>query len=134
MNGIAFTVFGIGPEKFEGVKFAIRQDFWVPLMMQSKFNGGLTDWEKGAWLGKSKFTGSAQVWHQHESGAIRPKLVAASLAKPLSKVECDTHVPRDNGNGRPIPGYRQSIQIHVVDSRLIVSGWSYWSSVQTWQT
>ena len=45
MNGSPFTVIGVGPEKFEGVKFAIRQDFWVPQMMQSKFIGGATAWE-----------------------------------------------------------------------------------------
>jgi macrolide transport system ATP-binding/permease protein len=39
MNGTPFTVIGVGPEKFEGVKFAIRMDFWVPLMMQNKLNG-----------------------------------------------------------------------------------------------
>ena len=46
MNGSPFTVVGVGPEKFEGVKFAIRQDFWIPLMMQAKFNGGDPGWEK----------------------------------------------------------------------------------------
>ena len=40
LNGSPFTVVGVAPDKFEGVKFAIRQDFWVPLMMQSKLNGG----------------------------------------------------------------------------------------------
>lgn len=45
MNGSPFTVIGVGPQKFEGVKFAIRQDFWVPIMMQSKFIGGATEWE-----------------------------------------------------------------------------------------
>ncbi|HEV8366342.1 MAG TPA: ABC transporter permease [Pyrinomonadaceae bacterium] len=46
MNGQLFTVIGVGPEKFEGVKFAIRQDFWIPLMMQTKLNGGDPSWEK----------------------------------------------------------------------------------------
>jgi putative ABC transport system permease protein len=45
MNGSPFTVVGVAPEKFEGVKFAIRQDFWAPLMMQSKFNGSGKEWE-----------------------------------------------------------------------------------------
>ena len=45
MNGSPFTVIGVAPEKFEGVKYAIRQDFWVPLMMQSHFNGNEPTWE-----------------------------------------------------------------------------------------
>jgi len=46
MNGTAFTVVGIGPKDYEGVKFAIRQDFWVPLMQQTKFFGPNPAWEK----------------------------------------------------------------------------------------
>jgi predicted permease len=45
LNGSPFTVVGVGPETFEGVKFAIRQDFWVPLMTQAKFYGGDPGWE-----------------------------------------------------------------------------------------
>jgi len=46
MNGTAFTVIGVGPRDYEGVKFAIRQDFWVPLMQQTKFFGPDPTWEK----------------------------------------------------------------------------------------
>jgi predicted permease len=46
MNGTAFTVVGVGPKDYEGVKFAIRQDFWVPLMQQTKFFGPDPAWEK----------------------------------------------------------------------------------------
>ena len=37
LNGIPFTVIGVAPAGFKGVKFAIRQEFWAPLMMQSRF-------------------------------------------------------------------------------------------------
>jgi macrolide transport system ATP-binding/permease protein len=46
MNGSPFTIVGVGPKNYEGVKFAIRQDFWVPLMQQAKFQGGDPAWEK----------------------------------------------------------------------------------------
>ena len=46
MNGTAFFVVGVGPKDYEGVKFAIRQDFWVPLMQQTKFFGPDPTWEK----------------------------------------------------------------------------------------
>jgi predicted permease len=45
MNGTAFTVVGVGPKDYEGVKFAIRQDFWVPLMQQTKFYPPDPTWE-----------------------------------------------------------------------------------------
>ncbi len=37
LNGNPFTVIGVAPAEFKGVKFAIRQEFWAPLMMQSRF-------------------------------------------------------------------------------------------------
>jgi predicted permease len=46
MNGRPFTIIGVGPKDYEGVKFAIRQDFWVPLMQQTKFFGPDPAWEK----------------------------------------------------------------------------------------
>ena len=46
LNGSAFSVIGVGPRDYEGVKFAIRQDFWVPLMQQTKFYGPNPAWEK----------------------------------------------------------------------------------------
>jgi macrolide transport system ATP-binding/permease protein len=37
LNGFPFTVIGVGPPEFKGVKFAIRQDFWAPTMMAARF-------------------------------------------------------------------------------------------------
>src|SRR5262249_13619676 len=44
LNGVAFTVVGVAPESFYGSQFTIRQEFWTPLMMSSKF-GLSTEWE-----------------------------------------------------------------------------------------
>ncbi|MBO0799172.1 MAG: ABC transporter permease, partial [Blastocatellia bacterium] len=44
LNGAAFTVVGVAPETFYGSQFIVRQAFWTPLMMSSKFGLG-TDWE-----------------------------------------------------------------------------------------
>src|SRR5215813_5180731 len=44
LNGHPFTVIGVAPPTFDGVKFAIRQDFWVPLMMQTRLG------VDGAWV------------------------------------------------------------------------------------
>jgi putative ABC transport system permease protein len=44
LNGVAFTVIGVAPETFYGSQFAMRQSFWAPLMMSSKFGMG-AEWE-----------------------------------------------------------------------------------------
>src|SRR5262245_51104068 len=44
LNGAAFTVVGVAPETFYGSRFIMRQSFWTPLMMGSKFGMG-AEWE-----------------------------------------------------------------------------------------
>src|SRR5262249_34365643 len=44
LNGAPFTVVGVAPETFKGLKFAFRQAFWVPLMMSATLGAG-RDWE-----------------------------------------------------------------------------------------
>jgi predicted permease len=44
LNGVAFTVIGVAPETFYGSQFVVRQSFWTPLMMSSKFGLGV-EWE-----------------------------------------------------------------------------------------
>jgi putative ABC transport system permease protein len=38
LNGHPFTVIGVAPERFTGTKFALRMEFWVPLMMRGWMN------------------------------------------------------------------------------------------------
>ena len=92
MNGSPFTVVGIGPEKFEGVKFAIRQDFWIPLMMQSKFNGGLTDWEKERGWANLNLLGRLKSGTSMSQAQSDLNSVAASLANLYPKSNADTHI------------------------------------------
>jgi macrolide transport system ATP-binding/permease protein len=44
LNGAAFTVVGVAPETFYGSQFVVRQAFWTPLMMSSKFGLG-AEWD-----------------------------------------------------------------------------------------
>ena len=92
MNGSPFTVVGVGPKNFEGVKFAIRQDFWVPLMMQSKFNGGLTDWEKERSWANLNLLGRLKPGTSMSQAQSDLNSVAASLANLYPKSNADTHV------------------------------------------
>jgi macrolide transport system ATP-binding/permease protein len=44
MNGTPFTVVGVAPATFKGLKYAFRQAFWIPLMMSAALGAG-RDWE-----------------------------------------------------------------------------------------
>src|SRR5215475_14240069 len=39
LNGHAFTVIGIAPPAFKGMKFALGFDFWAPMMMRTQLEG-----------------------------------------------------------------------------------------------
>jgi macrolide transport system ATP-binding/permease protein len=51
MNGTPFTVVGVAPATFKGLKYAFRQAFWVPLMMSAKLGAG-REWETTRGWGK----------------------------------------------------------------------------------
>jgi predicted permease len=40
LNGNPFTVIGVAPATFKGMKFAVSQQFWIPLTMSTRFGMG----------------------------------------------------------------------------------------------
>jgi putative ABC transport system permease protein len=58
MNGSPFTVVGVAPATFKGLKYAFRQAFWVPLMMSAKLGAG-GEWETTR--GWAKFNALARL-------------------------------------------------------------------------
>jgi predicted permease len=92
MNGSPFTVVGVAPEKFEGVKFAIRQDFWVPMMMQARFNGGLKEWETQRGWANLALIGRLKPGVTIKQAEADLNVVAANLAQLYPKTNADTRV------------------------------------------
>ena len=92
MNGSPFTVIGVGPKEFEGVKFAIRQDFWVPLMMQSKFNGGDPGWEKDRGWASWGLIGRLKPGVTLKQAETDLNIVAGELAKLYPDKAADTKI------------------------------------------
>jgi predicted permease len=45
LNGHPFVVIGVTPSEYQGAKFGIRQDFWVPLMMSGSLGALGTSWQ-----------------------------------------------------------------------------------------
>ncbi len=74
LNGSPFTVVGVAPEGFVGVRFASREDFWAPLMTLSKFGLGET-WETN------------RGWRFLDPmGRLRPGVTAAQAEADLNLV------------------------------------------------
>src|SRR6266508_274875 len=92
MNGYPSVVIGVAPENFAGVKFAIRQDFWVPLMMQSKFNGGDPGWEADRGWANLNLMGRLRSGITRKQAEKDLNLVAANLAKLYPTKNADTKV------------------------------------------
>src|SRR5262245_10702082 len=92
MNGSRFTVVGVAPEKFEGVKFAIRQDFWVPLMMQAKFNGGQKGWETERGWANLTVLGRLKQNVTLKQAEADLNIVAGNLAQLYPKSNADTRI------------------------------------------
>jgi predicted permease len=44
LNGFPFTIIGVAPPRFQGTKFALAMDLWLPMMMREKVKAGGADW------------------------------------------------------------------------------------------
>ncbi|HKE55058.1 MAG TPA: ABC transporter permease [Pyrinomonadaceae bacterium] len=92
LNGSPFTVVGVAPERFAGVSFAIRQDFWVPLMMQSKFNGGLKDWETQRGWANLSLLGRLKPGATIKQTDAELDGIAGSLARLYPETNADSQI------------------------------------------
>jgi putative ABC transport system permease protein len=91
MNGSPFTVIGVAPATFKGVKFAFPQSFWVPLMMSAKIglNG---DWVNNRAWGRFTLIGRLKPGVTREQAEADLNLVAENLAKLYPNSNADTKV------------------------------------------
>jgi predicted permease len=74
LNGAAFTIVGVAPETFYGSQFVMRQAFWTPLMMSSKFGIG-AGWE----------TNRDRTW-MNLYGRLKPGVTMAQAEAELSLI------------------------------------------------
>jgi predicted permease len=44
LNGYPFTIIGVAPPRFQGTKFALAMDLWVPMMMREQVKAGGSSW------------------------------------------------------------------------------------------
>src|SRR3712207_4439272 len=66
LNGAPFSVVGVAPASFKGLKFAFRQAFWAPLMMSATFGTG-GDWETNRGWARFNLLGRLKRSEEHTS-------------------------------------------------------------------
>jgi len=89
LNGSPFTVVGVAPATFKGVKFAFRQSFWVPLMMSAKF-GVTGDWVSNRAWGRFTLLGRLKPGVTREQAEADLNLIAENLSKLYPNSNADT--------------------------------------------
>src|SRR5262245_56870428 len=89
MNGNPFTVVGVAPATFKGVKFAFRQSFWVPLMMSAKFGVG-GEWVNNRAWGRFNLIGRLNPGVTRKQAEADLNLLAENLSKLYPNSNADT--------------------------------------------
>ena len=86
LNGTPFTVVGVAPDTFKGLKFAFRQAFWTPLMMSAALGAG-KDWE------------TTRGWAKFNAlGRLKPGVTMAQAEADLNRIaeELGRQYPKPN--------------------------------------
>jgi len=91
LNGAPFTVVGVAPATFKGLKFAFRQAFWVPLMMSATLGTG-GDWETERGWARFNALGRLKPGVTMAQAEADLNRIAEALAQQYPKNNADTKV------------------------------------------
>jgi predicted permease len=91
LNGAPFTVVGVAPATFKGLKFAFRQAFWVPLMMSAALGTG-GDWDTNRGWARFNALGRLKPGVTMAQAEADLNLIAEALAQQYPKNNADTKV------------------------------------------
>jgi predicted permease len=91
LNGAPFTVVGVAPATFKGLKFVFRQAFWVPLMMSATLGTG-GDWETDRGWGRFNALGRLKPGVTLAQAEADLNRIAEALAQQYPNNNADTKV------------------------------------------
>ncbi len=91
LNGAPFTVVGVAPATFKGLKFMFRQAFWVPLMMSATLGTG-GDWETDRGWARFNLLGRLKPGVTPAQAEADLNRIAEALAQQYPKNNADTKV------------------------------------------
>ena len=91
LNSHSFTVIGVAPPSFGGAEFAVRQDFWVPLMMQTRLgvNGG---WVTGRRWRNLRLLGRLKPGVTMRQAETDLNIIAENLESLYPETNADTKI------------------------------------------
>jgi putative ABC transport system permease protein len=91
MNGYPFTVVGVAPASFKGLKFGFHQGFWAPLMMSAKLGTG-GEWETERGWGRFNGLGRLKPDVTIAQAEADLNLIAERLAQQYPEKNAETKV------------------------------------------
>jgi macrolide transport system ATP-binding/permease protein len=91
LNGAPFTVVGVAPATFKGLKFMFHQAFWVPLMMSATLGTG-GDWETERGWARFNLLGRLKPSVTVAQAEADFNRIAEALAQQYPKSNADTKV------------------------------------------
>jgi predicted permease len=107
LNSHPFKVVGVAPASFEGVRFLFRQDFWVPLMMQTRL-GVYTEWPTNRGINSLNLLGRLKPGVTMKQAEADLNLIAENLGKLYPNTNTDTKIqvaPEVEGRFNRIAGF-----------------------------
>jgi predicted permease len=126
LNSHPFKVIGVAPASFEGVKFAIRQDFWAPLMMQTRL-GVYREWPTNRLFNNLNLLGRLKPGVTMKQAAADLNLIAENLGtlypttNAESKIQVAPQVEGRLGNIAGLIKFTSVIALAVAGLVLIVA-------------
>jgi putative ABC transport system permease protein len=107
LNSHPFKVIGVAPPSFEGVKFAIRQDFWAPLMMQTRL-GVYREWPTNRLMNNLNLLGRLKPGVTMKQAEADLDLIAENLDRLYPTTNADSKIqvaPQVEGRLGDIAGF-----------------------------
>src|SRR5262245_40123329 len=107
LNSHPFKVIGVTPPSFEGVKYAIRQDFWVPLMMQTRL-GVYREWPTNRLFNNLNLLGRLKPGVTMKQAEADLNLIAENLDRLYPTTNADSKIqvaPQVEGRLGDIAGF-----------------------------
>jgi predicted permease len=126
LNGQPFTVIGIAPTDFKGLKFPLAMDFWTPMMMRDQLSGE-SRWMADRGMDLMDVVGRLKPGLRLEQAEAEINVLAQNLGKAYPETNEGTKfqvVPESEGrldDGFPVINFSGMLALAVVSLVLLAA-------------